>query len=267
MKPGDAERMYDACVLSGLNPVPWLAVLLAKKPSRMETVNDLDGDLMLFWRVLRDKPDELARACALTPHSRSEYLSARESSAVDDVERARLIWVQLSQGRAGTLQSTGWRNYVDPAGCSVGMPQYLTGYVSRMAVAAERLHRVSLENRPALEIIKQYGAFPNCCLYVDPPYIGSSRTSGGGTYRHEMRGHDEHLELIQALLSCKSSVVLSGYASELYDDALTGWDRIEIQTMTGQSKGETRGRTEVVWSNRHITDQRSLFDVDGEMSA
>lgn len=243
-----------------------LAGLLAKKPSRMETVNDIDGLLMTFWQVLRDKPAELARVCALTPHSRAEYSTAKDASLedLDDVERARLIWVQLSQGRAGTLQSTGWRNYVDPAGSSVGMPQYLSGYVDRMAACAERLHRVSLECRPALDIIKQYGAFASCCLYVDPPYLGSTRARGGGGYRHEMSSRDEHLELLWELMGCQASVVVSGYPSELYDDALCGWDRVEIHTMTGQSRGESRGRTEVVWSNRPIADQRSLFDVRGE---
>ncbi|OFB37945.1 DNA methyltransferase [Mycolicibacterium sp. (ex Dasyatis americana)] len=241
-----------------------LAVLLAKQPSRMETVNDLDGDLMTFWRVLRERPEQLARACALTPHSRAEYLAQREASTedLDDVECARLIWIKLSQGRSGTLQSTGWRNYVDPAGCSVGMPRYLDGYVERMAACAERLHRVSLECRPALEIVKQYGAFANCCLYIDPPYLGTTRTRGGGTYRHEMREHDEHLELIWELMGCQASVVLSGYPSDLYDDALASWDRIDISTMTGQSRGEGRGRTEVLWSNRPLTDQRSLFDLE-----
>ncbi|OMB96756.1 DNA methyltransferase [Mycobacterium sp. NS-7484] len=245
-----------------------LAVLLAKKPSRMETVNDLDGDLMTFWRVLRDKPEQLARACALTPHSRAEYLAAREASLedLDDIERARLIWVQIAQGRGGTLRKTGWRCYVDPAGCSAGMPQYLAGYVDRMAACAERLQHVSLECRPALEIIKQYGAHSNCLMYVDPPYIGSSRATGGGTYRHEMRGHDEHLQLIWELMGCQASVVLSGYPSELYEDALVGWERIEIPTMTGQAK-TSHARTEVIWSNRPISGQGSLFDRHSESSA
>lgn len=242
-----------------------LAVLLDKKPSRMETVNDLDGLLMTFWRVLRDKPEQLTRACALTPHSRSEYLAAREASLedLDDVERARLIWVQIAQGRGGTLRKTGWRCYVDPAGCSSGMPQYLAGYVDRIAAAAERLHHVSLENRPALEIIEQYGGFPNCCLYVDPPYIGTSRAGGGGTYRHEMRSDGEHEELLGALLNCRASVVLSAYHSKLYDRRLADWARVEIPTMTGQAK-TSHARTEVIWSNRALSAQRSLFDLAGD---
>lgn len=239
-----------------------LAVLLAKKPSRMETVNDLDELLMTFWRVLRDKPDELIRKCALTPHSRAEYFASREADleVLDDVERARLIWVHLSQSYSGTLRKTGWRMFVNPSNSKTGMPEYLEAYVDRMAAVTERLHHVSLESRPALEIIRSFGSVAACCLYVDPPYVGSSRTSGGGGYRLEMRGHDGHTELLDALLGCKAAVVLSGYPSDLYDAALSTWARVDIPTMTGQGR-TNMARTEVIWSNRPILAQSS-FDFE-----
>lgn len=241
-----------------------LAVLFAKRPARMETVNDLDGHLMAFWRALRDQPAELARVCALTPHSRAEYESARAAdlAGLDDLAIARLVWVQITQGRGGTLRATGWRYYVDPAGSSKGMPGYLAAYVERMAACAERLHHVSLESLPALDIIRKYGSQPKACLYVDPPYLGESRTDGGGGYRLEMRSHDEHLEMLWELMGCQATVVVSGYPSALYDDALAGWDRMAIETMTGQAKSSNRARTEVLWSNREISDQRSLFDLE-----
>lgn len=241
-----------------------LAVLLAKKPSRMETVNDLDHLLMTFWRVLREKPSELQRACMLTPHSRVEYRNARAAvlDELDDVEIARLVWLQITEGRGGTMRATGWRNYVNPAGSSKAMPAYLEAYVERMAVAAERLHHVSLECRPALEIINQYGAHPKCCLYVDPPYVGTTRSNGGNGYRVEMREPERHGELLDALLACRASVVLSGYPSDLYDDALVDWDRLEIPTFTGQSTSRAKAaRTEVIWSNRPLSQQLSLGDA------
>jgi DNA adenine methylase len=126
-----------------------LAVLLAKPRAKMETVNDLDGDLMTFWRVLRDQPEELRRVMALTPHSRAEHAAASDLSGdLTDLERARRVWVLLAQGRAGTLRNTGWRYYANPAGSSIGMPGYLAGYVNRVGPAAERLAGVSLEARP-----------------------------------------------------------------------------------------------------------------------
>lgn len=226
-----------------------LAVLLAKQPSKLETVNDLDQDLITFWRVLRDRPDELAAAAALTPHARAEHVAARGiEQAPDDLERARRVWVLLSQGRTGTLRTTGWRFYGDPAGTSTPMPGYLHGYVERMPPAAWRLRQVSLECRPALDVIADYGQHPSVCIYADPPYLGSTRAVG---YRHEMGREDQHRELAEALRSCKAAVVLSGYHSPLYQDLYDGWHRLEMQSGTGQAGGY-QARTEVLWSNREL---------------
>jgi DNA adenine methylase len=243
-----------------------LAVLFAKQPSVHETVNDLDQALVTFWRVLRERPDELARACALTPHSRVEYDQAVPLDAIDDVELARQIFVKLTQGRSGRLKRTGWRHYVDPAGCSVGMPGYLDGYVDRMAPAVERLKNVTLECRPALDIVAKYGERRDVLLYVDPPYLGSTR-GWDNAYRHEMRGDDDHRELAKALHGVRAAVVLSGYASDLYDlELYAGWDRHTIAASTSQG-GASTARTEVLWSNRPLNLRPTLFDMPGEKGA
>ena len=238
-----------------------LAVLLAKSPSRMETVNDLDGRLVAFWRVLRDRPADLERVCVLTPHSRAEYQAAYEDAG-DELERARRVWVVLTQGRGGAARHTGWRFFQDPNGSRISMPSYVSGYVSRIAPDARRLVGVSLECRPALEMVAAYGQHPGNLLYVDPPYLGSVRP--GSEYRHEMRGDEEHRELLENLLGCRASVVLSGYASPLYDDLLCTWSRREIAARTGNGSGGSQARTEVVWSNRPFP-QGHLFDL-GEAS-
>lgn len=232
-----------------------LAVLLAKPPAAHETVNDLDGDLMTFWRVLRDAPEELERACALTPHSRAEHAATYEPmDGVGDVERARRVWVQLTQGRAGIRRAAGWRHYQDPSGSTGSMPGYLAGYVGRMMPAAARLREVSLECRPALDVIRDFGRHPRVLLYVDPPYMADTRSSGA--YLHELKAPD-HQALLDILTACESAVMLSGYAHPLYEDALTGWDRVEIKTSTGQG-GEWQDRTEVVWCNRPLARQQTL---------
>lgn len=235
-----------------------LAVLLAKPLVPHETVNDLDRDLMTFWRVLRDHPEALERACALTPHSRAEHADSYDASSdATDLEKARRVWVQLTQGRAGIRTKTGWRHYQDPSGSTGSMPDYLAGYVKRMAPAAERLRSVSLECRPALDVIADFGRHPRALLYVDPPYLGSTRTSGG--YLHDLPKAPEHRELLDALAKCKAAVMVSGYASSLYDEALDGWDRVEIKTATGQG-GDRQERTEVVWCNRLMPRQMDLFE-------
>lgn len=236
-----------------------LSVLLAKQPARMETVNDLDGELMTFWRVLRDRPTELLRACMLTPHGRAE-LADTWNPTNDDLELARRIWSRLAQGRSGTLRNTGWRHYIDPAGSGTSMPGYLEAYALRLAAAAERLHGVSLEALPAMEAIARYGARPNVLLYVDPPYLGTTR-GWGNNYRHELKTEAEHRALADALADCQATVVLSGYPSPLYDELYTGWHRYEQASMTGNAK-TAKDRTEVLWANTRLGDQLGLFDDD-----
>ena len=231
-----------------------LAVLLAKPRSRMETVNDLDGNLMAFWRVLRDQPDELARVIDLTPHSRAEHEAAYDLDGLDDLERARRVWVVLAQGRGATLRRTGWRFYRNPGGSTYSMPEYLTAYSSRVGPAAERIHGVSLECRDALDVIRDYGQHQDVLLYCDPPYLGSTRSAN---YKHEMTTDDQHRELAEALSEAKASVVLSGYHSPLYDDLYEGWYRMEMSAWTGNGirNGATKtdgDRIEVLWSNRRL---------------
>ena len=244
-----------------------LAVLLAKSASRMETVNDLDGDLMNFWRVLRDHPADLERACALTPHSRGEYEASPDLSGRDDLERARRVWVRLTQGRGGHLgRSTGWRhiqNPQNPGGGRPSMPDYLATHMGRLASAARRIRDVSLECRPALQVIERYGQHSGCLIYADPPYLKSVRTwSNGRSYGdREMHTEAEHRELADALRAARAAVVLSGYPSSLYDELYQGWHREEIATQTGNG-GIDQARTEVLWSNRPFPHQGSLFDLE-----
>ena len=225
-----------------------LAVLLAKKPSRAETVNDLDGDLVTFWRVLRDQPGDLERACILTPHARAEYEQSRSfDDAEDELELARRVFTRLTQGRSHTMDGrAGWWRRLHPAGFSPA--DYTLSYAQRIAGVAERMRGVSLESRDAVELIREYGPEPSVCIYADPPYLGETRSKN---YRVEMLDHDAHRTFADALNECKASVVLSGYDSPLYAELFDGWHRKDLAAPTTLS-GDT-DRTEVLWSNRPLT--------------
>jgi DNA adenine methylase len=228
-----------------------LAVLLAKPPARKETVNDLDRELIAFWTVLRNRPDELIRACALTPHSRIEHARAYQP-AEDEVERARRVWVRLTQGRSGGLAPTGWKRFLDPNGPRLSMPGYLAGYLTRMPTAAARLARVSLECRPALEAIADYGTHPDTLLYVDPPYLGVA-----SPYRHRMPDQTAHGELAEALHACTAKVVLSGYPSALYEKLYAGWHRTTLTATTRRASRGNPRRVEIFWANHTPADHRA----------
>jgi len=220
-----------------------LSVLLAKPVSKIETVNDLNGDLMLFWRVLRDRPADLERVCALTPHSRAEYFASRDlDGAPDEVERARRVWVQLTQGRGSRLGvKTGWR-FVHGTN-RMTLARYLDGYLERIAPAADRLRNVTLECRSAFDLFDAYER-PGALFYVDPPYLGETRY--GDQYAHEFTSIDDHARLLDRIVNSAAAVIVSGYAHTLYDEALASFERstFTANAMTGEA------RTEVVWSNR-----------------
>lgn len=220
-----------------------LAVLLAKPPARHEVVNDLDHNIMVFWKVLRDSPDELARVCMLTPHSRIERNIAKHiPSGASDLERARLVWSALVQGRTGTLANTGWRH-----ARSAVDGKMLQTYVQRIERVAERIRDVSLECRPAVEVIEKYGSDETTLLYCDPPYLGTTRRHN---YKIEMTGEKAHRELGEVLHACRATVVLSGYHSPLYDELYGDWFRVEMPSRTSQGNLQRIERTEVLWSNR-----------------
>ncbi len=223
-----------------------LSVLLAKRRTRAETVNDLDGRLQTFWRVLRDQPAELERLCSLTPHSRAERELALEfGPGLDDLEVARRVYVALTQGRHGTLRNTGWRFDATPDGHPY--PVRLARFAGRLAPAAARLANVSLECRPAVEIVATYGRSRTALIYLDPPYeIGLRHRN----YATEMTGAD-HAALAEACLAAAAAVVVSGYPGGIWDAALTGWHRYELAAATTQGAGDS-ARTEVLWSNRPL---------------
>lgn len=156
------------------------------------------------------------------------------------------MWSQLAQGRSGRRTRTGWRFYVD-GDTTAGMATYLRGYVNRMPAAAARLASVQLECKPALEVIDLYGRAATTLLYVDPPYLSSTRRSL--QYVHEMHTEEQHQQLAEALHSTAAAVVLSGYRSPLYDHLYNDWHQVEIPASTQQS-GEDARRTEVLWINR-----------------
>ena len=222
------------------------AVLFNKQPSAIETVNDIDGDIVNFFKVLREQPQELAEAIALTPYARDVYNDAHENRGADDFDRAYRFAIRSKMGHGfKTYQKTGFKIDVyarERSYCVNGWNRL----PEDIREAALRLKGIQIENQPALDIIRKFN-HDNVLIYADPPYLLNTR--GGKQYRHEMTEQD-HVELLAALLQHKGYVILSGYPSELYDRELQGWNKIARKSYNQNSDQ----RTEVLWCN---------FDVSG----
>lgn len=231
-------------------------VLLQKQRSYAEVYNDLDGDIVNFFRVLRvpDLRRQLLELVSLTPYARADFDEAWEETN-DHVERARrtAIRAQMGFGSAGaTKGATGFRIDTRRA---YGTAQHLWAeYPQAIAAVGQRFQGVLIENRPAIEVMQQHDR-NDTLHFVDPPYVLSTRVlqaNGKGYYRHEMTDAD-HLALLQVLLELEGMVVVSGYDSELYNDMLAGWETFRTKSRISAGRG-TALRTEVVWINPASSD-------------
>lgn len=230
------------------------AVLFHKPPSAIETVNDIDGDIVNFFKVLRETPEKLAEAIELTPYARDVFEDAHKDRGKSEFERAYRFAIRSKMGFGfKTYQQTGFK--MDVAGREKG---YTTSCWNRMPkdlrVAAQRLKNVQIDNRPALDVIRRFN-FPNVLIYADPPYLLETR--GGKQYRHEMNEQD-HLELLETLKRHLGPVILSGYPSEMYDRELKRWGRIERKSYNQLAEQ----RTEVLWCNFILPGQISFFEEE-----
>lgn len=226
------------------------AVLLNKEPSPVETYNDIDGEVVNFFRALRDDFEALQRVISLTPFSREEFYRAIASNPRDatDLERARRFYIRARQTRTGLAQTATlgrWANCKNTsrAGMSGVVSRWLGG-VDALSDIAARLVRVQIENRPALEVIRLYDG-PGTLFYCDPPYLHDTR-GDSKAYGFEMI-EQEHVALAEALRACDGKVAISGYRNKLMDRLYKGWKRFDATPK--QAHSIKKLRQECLWMN------------------
>lgn len=227
------------------------AVLLAKEPAKHEVLNDLDGNLITFFRVLREQPEELVRVLELTPYSRVEFgLSDPNEQGISDVERARRYWVRVNQSfNKNAEMNNGWSVSVQTGASSA---RTVLNRIERLPEVVRRLMGTIIENRPAIDVIRAFGK-PDAAIYVDPPYHHDTRTGTSG-YVHDF-GPEDHARLAEALHETPAAVLLSGYPSSLYDDLYGDWQRIDrpFHRRSTNPNNESQAKVvESIWTNRSL---------------
>lgn len=233
------------------------AVFFNKRPGIVETINDLDGDVVNLFYVLRERPEDLKRVLELTPYSREEYDKSFEDCE-DPLEKARRFMVKTTQAIGAKLGhgKCGWRNHksmkIGGTACKWG------GITETIDAAASRLrgtttNLVQIEHMDAFRLIERYNT-PEALIYIDPPYVRSSRKSGA-LYRHEMTDEDQK-RLLELIVKSRAKIIISGYDNELYKKALDSWETDSTMSQTTSSKMAC----EKIWMNYTPPEKQISFD-------
>lgn len=218
------------------------AVLFNKQRSNIETVNDLDGNVVNLFEWIRRDPERLAHEIYYTPYARQVYEDAFAAVLEDSLQQAVNFYIRLNMGHGFRTngEKVGWKNDVQGRERAYASQDWCN-LPEKIMQAAERMRGVQIENRPAAELIQRFN-FESVLIYCDPPYMLSTRH--GKQYRHEMDDRD-HEELLALLLEHKGAVVISGYETELYNTMLAGWNKYET---TAYSQVCSK-KKEVIWTN------------------
>lgn len=266
--PGSKWRIADWIVSqfpehhSYLEPFAGsLAVLFNKPLSNIETVNDLNLDVVNLFNCIREDSERLAKIVEATPYSRNEYDSMYYAAVPEcRYEQARQFIIKCWQGHGYRVNQykVGWKNDVQGREKAYAMKHW-NELPDRILLAAERLKQVQVECMPAVDLIKRF-KFPDVLIYADPPYLEETRTSHvKQQYSHEMLKEQEHIELLEVLLEHPGPVVLSGYESKLYKEMLEdrGWNKKSVRS-NDQSGA---ARQEVIWMNYDSPVEQLKFTV------
>jgi DNA adenine methylase len=242
-----------------------LSVLLARDPEDprlwlgtkthergvSEVVNDLHGPLTTFWRVLADPVlfADFARRVQATPLCEPRWVQAQEHSYGhgDPVTDAAEFFVCNRMSLGGRMDGFATLSKTRTRGNRNEQANAWLSAVEGLADVHARLRGVVVLNRDALEVIRQQDG-PGTLFYLDPPYRHETRVCADG-YAHEMT-EAQHRELLSLIKQVRGKVLISGYASTLYDGALVGWNRNTHRAVADSGGGaEKGGRVEVLWAN------------------
>lgn len=211
-----------------------------------EIYNDMDGEVVNLFKVLRDQGEQLKEKLELTPFARNEFEESYLQTECE-VERARRTVARSFMGFGSPAAMGGKTGFRGSSNRSGSTPAHdWANYPKHVPKLTSRLVGVVIENMPALYVIAKYDG-PDTLHYVDPPYVHSTRGHGNKyctkhEYRFEMTDAD-HRELSAALHAVQGMVVISGYQCELYEELYADWQRVECKSFADGA----RERKECLW--------------------
>jgi DNA adenine methylase len=218
------------------------SVLLRKPMSRTEIYNDVDGDVVNVFRVMRDqeKAIKLAELLRWTPFAVEEYENCWVRG-IDDIDQARKLIVRsyFGIGSDSVFRRNGFRRGFKNKKLDANNAFY--SYQECIPFFRDRLRNVVIENMDFAKLIGIYDS-AETLFYVDPPYLDEVCSRNAVVYQHSL-SRERHIELAEQLNRCQGNVVLSGYPSELYEQLYPDWMTVTKKAIAGGG----HVRTEMIW--------------------
>lgn len=250
------------------------SLLFAKEPAKVETYNDIDQDVVNFFRVLRspEKFTKFYHKVCLTPYSRIEYYEAKErlKYEIDPIKRAYFFFIRSRMCLGGDING-GWGFNLKQSGGGKALTcnRWLST-LELLPVIVKRLMTVQIECNDFRKVMKTHD-IQDTFFYLDPPYLPKTRRTG--RYSYEM-SEEDHKDLIEILIHAKGKIMLSGYPNELYDSlhwnkkcfpgSCSAVGRTRSSKILGKGSAiEKQPRTECIWMNYKIEQNPSLFKNNG----
>lgn len=232
-------------------------MLFSKVPSAIETINDIDSNVVNLFHCIQKDSEKLARIVLTIPYSREVYdaIFSGKGQIQDEFEKAAYFLARCwqSHGFRANFSKVGWKSDIQGRERMYALwdwyrlPQWIVDIT-------ERFRKVQIEHQDALQVIKRFD-YENVFMFLDPPYLIGSRLSGKKQYAHEMTDSD-HEELLSVICRSKAKIMISGYESNMYDHYLKDWERREFNSCAEYGSP----RKEVVWMNYEQDKQMSFRD-------
>jgi DNA adenine methylase len=193
------------CYVEPFAGAAW--VLFAKPPSKVEVLNDIDQELINFFRVVKTKPEELIASFEWELVSRAEFerLANLDPSQLNEVKRAHRFYYIIMAGWGGELNYPRFQTSIRDGGHGNRLIGALKTLRQRIEPIYERLQTVIIENMDWQDCIKRYDR-EGAVMYIDPPYPDNKVN-----YAHNMRDWNEHHLLALRLGEAKCKWILSSY--------------------------------------------------------
>jgi len=231
------------CYVEPFAGAAW--VLFGKPPSDVEVINDIDGELISFFRVLKEKPEELIASFEWELVSRAEFerLANQDTSKLTDVQRAHRFYYLIMAGWGGELNYPRFSTSITDGGHGNRLIGALKTLRQRIEPVHKRLSTVIIENLDWSECIDRYDR-TSTVMYLDPPYPGNKCN-----YAHNMREWDDHERLAERLSRARCKWILSSYDTSDIRSLFGEYSIVSVQSFSGM-KAEKNGKDRTL--NREV---------------